>query len=79
MNATRLQSGPAWRIAPVGTTEIYLLRYNPEGHAIVCSRGQRQRWAKVPMTIDARDVFATREQARAEYRRRKQAGQTLCY
>jgi len=76
----RFTAGPAWRIGPGGTLEIYLVRIDAErSAAIVCSRGQRGRWAKVPMTIDARDVFATRDQARAEYRRRKAAGEPLCF
>lgn len=71
-----------YRIAPTGTTPVILCRVwqgadtsgGPGGFfASVCSKGQRQRWALRPMTIWADDVFSTREEARAEYRRRHAA------
>lgn len=67
-----MKSGPAWRIAPMGTTEVYLVRI--EGSvAKVCSRVGTHGWAKRPMLIAAADVFPDRAAARAEYRRRYQA------
>jgi hypothetical protein len=62
----------AWRNAPCGTTPVMFDRMSGST-AIVYSRGQRSKWAQKPITIDARDLFATREEALAEYRRRREA------
>ncbi len=62
--------GPVWRIAPMGTTQCYLVTL---GHtqARVHSRGQVGKWAKQAMTVDLDDLFLTKPDALAEYRRRK--------
>jgi hypothetical protein len=65
-------SGAAWRIAPCGTTEVYVVRILDETTASVCSRVGKA-WAKKPMTIARADLFATRDEARTEYRRRRAA------
>ena len=71
---TALHTGPCWRIAPSGTTEVYLVRYSADHmSATVHSRGQVSRWAKQPMEVAAADLFASQEEARAEYRRRRAA------
>jgi len=62
-------AGPAWRIAPSGTTACYLARIEGDV-ALVHGQGMKGRWAERPMKVAARDVFADREAARAEYRRR---------
>ncbi len=67
-----LHTGPCWRIAPSGTTSVYLVRYSADHmSATVHSRGQVSRWAKQPMQVAAADLFASHEEARAEYRRRR--------
>ena len=69
---TVLQPGTrAWRIAPCGTTEVFLSRLLPNGAAVVFSRGQKSVWAKRPMTIAAGDLFASEALARSEYRKRR--------
>ena len=62
-------TGCAWRIAPCGTAEVYVVRLINEATASVCSRVGKG-WAKKPMTIARADLFATRSEARAESRRR---------
>jgi hypothetical protein len=62
----------AYRIAPCGTAEVYVVKLIDEHRASVCSRVGKG-WAKRPMTISRADLFATREEARAEYRRRRAA------
>ena len=59
----------AWRIAPCGTAEVYVLAVSLLD-AKVCSRVGRG-WSRKAMTIARADLFATREEARAEYRRRR--------
>lgn len=67
-------TGPAWRISPGGTVQVYVVRIDREaGTARVCSR-VAGGWAKQSMQVAAADVFATRSDAKAEYRRRKIAG-----
>jgi hypothetical protein len=61
----------AWRIAPCGTREVYVTHLSALT-ARVHSRVGRG-WAKQPMHIARTDLFDTREEARAEYRRRRQA------
>lgn len=68
---TRLRPGPCWRVAPVGTTEVYLNHYQQDGSAVVSSQGVNGRWAKQPIIVDGDDLFADRASARAEYRARK--------
>ena len=63
--------GPAWRIAPCGTTECYVSRIIGDT-AIVSSRVGRG-WAKKPMEISTDDLFADRSAARREYRQRREA------
>lgn len=68
----KLQAGPCWRIAPCGTTQVYLLRYSADGaSASVCSRIGQRGWAKQPLTVASVDLFLTRPEARAEYKRRR--------
>lgn len=63
--------GPAWRIAPSGTTEVYVNRISGDT-ALVSSRVGKG-WAKQPMTVETIDLFNERRWARAEYRRRRAA------
>jgi hypothetical protein len=64
------KSGPAWRVAPGGSTEVYFDRILPDGVARVFSHGY-SGWAKRPMLIPAEDVFETKAEALAEFRRRR--------
>lgn len=67
-------TGPAWRISPGGTVPVYVVRIDhAAGVARICSR-VGGGWAKQPMRVAAADVFTDRSAARAEYRRRKDAG-----
>jgi hypothetical protein len=66
-----MTSGTAWRIAPCGTREVYvthLSRLTARVHSRV-GKG----WAKRAMHIARDDLFATRSEARVEYRRRRAA------
>ena len=65
-----MNTGIAWRIAPCGTAEVYVLRTLEDATASVCGRVGRG-WSRRPMTIARADLFATREEASAEYRRRR--------
>ena len=62
--------GPVWRIAPMGTTQVYLTQLFAD-QARVHGLGQLSRWAKQAMTVHADDLFLTKPEALAEYRRRK--------
>lgn len=66
----RMLSGPAWRIASSGTKLCFLERICEDGTALITSR-VGAGWAKRPMRVAAADVFVTRNEARAEYRRRR--------
>ncbi len=69
------RTGEVWRIAPCGTTPVYLLKLCSGGTAEVCSRG-RKGWAIRSMTISATDLFETRVEALVEYRARRAAAGT---
>lgn len=69
MNERTLIAGAAWRIAPSGTTLVYLNRVLADGSALVSSK-VGDGWARRPMRVSAADVFLIREVARQEYRRR---------
>lgn len=73
MNAS---SGEIWRLAFGGTTRAYLVHtYRDDDSrtsmALVCGAGRRGKWASKPMSVPLADCFATREDARAEMRRRR--------
>lgn len=70
MSSNNLQIGPVWRIAPSGTTQVYLSKVHGDGTASVHSAGQKSRWAIKPMKVAVIDLFADRTVAREEYRRR---------
>ena len=65
-------SGGAWRIAPSGTREVYVVRRINDQQALVCSR-VGNGWADKPMRIAMADLFGTRDEALIEYRRRRAA------
>jgi hypothetical protein len=61
-----------WRIAPCGTREVFVTHLSALT-ARVHNRVGRRGWAKQPMHIARADLFETRAEALAEYRRRRQA------
>lgn len=65
-----LRKGPAWRIAPAGTQQVYLLRLEGKT-ASVCGPGIKRRWSERSMTVASADLFRTKAEAQAEYRRRR--------
>lgn len=67
-----LRRGPVWRIAPSGTQQVWLLRLEGKT-AQVCGPGTKRRWSERSMTVAAADLFATKAEAKAEYRRRRAA------
>lgn len=74
--ANQMTGIPVWRIAPCGTTEVLLNKIHRTGNPVcasVSSHGQRSRWAAKPMMVPVADLFATRAEAAAEYRRRRAA------
>jgi hypothetical protein len=66
------RSGGAWRIAPCGTQEVYIIRRDASV-ASVCNRVGNSGWAKKPMTVSVADLFNSRSEALAEYRQRRAA------
>jgi len=74
--STTKRTGEVWRIAPSGTTRVYLVS-TKGNRACVHSRGQVSRWAKVPMYVETADLFDSQEEARAEYRRRRAAADPM--
>lgn len=63
--------GVMWRIAPMGTTQVYYAGLTADGtQARVHGAGQREKWARRPLLVSPADVFFDREEARAEYRAR---------
>jgi hypothetical protein len=71
MTVPRPTSGVAWRIAPCGTAEVYVTHISRLTARVHSRVGKG--WAKRAMHIARDDLFATREEARAEYRRRRAA------
>lgn len=67
-----MRKGPVWRIAPSGTQQVWLLRLAGNA-AEVCGPGTKRRWSERSMTVSAADLFLTKAEARAEYRRRRAA------
>ena len=74
------RSGPAWRVARCGSTEVYFSGWVTEDGKIaaqVFSHGQRSVWAKKPMVIPAADLFETKAEALAEFRNRRKADRPI--
>ena len=69
-------AGPVWRIAPGGTTPVYLNRITARV-AVVNSRGRTSKWAKRPMWVPIDDLFETKAEALTEYRQRRAAALNL--
>lgn len=67
-----MRKGPVWRIAPAGTQQVWLLRLEGKT-AEVIGPGVKRRWSERSMTVAAADLFRTKAEAQAEYRRRRAA------
>jgi hypothetical protein len=70
-------SRPVWRISSMGTQGCYFVRrvlpVSGPLEAWVCNRVGATGWAKKPCLVAGADLFETRQEARAEYRRRRAA------
>lgn len=59
-----------YRVAPSGTQPVFVNRYLGD-EVSISTQGMKERWSLKPMTIPAADLFVSRNDARAEFRRRK--------
>jgi hypothetical protein len=61
-----------FRVAPSGTQPVFVNSFKGT-ETSVSTPGQKGTWSIKPMLIPAADLFATRAEARDEYRRRRAA------